>query len=178
VLDDGANQCQVETIHDPFDDNNPFYISGSIPADEEFPEGQTLRWLAPSYRERKGLRGWIYMCWNDQYTGPPDGSKLREYGISDPPAEVAQSQKTGTQVVRNGMILGRLDTRLWNARRRKAELKAERNRMSSGSFTTTIPRGGAELGLGARGDSGSRRPVLRNFGGESIGRTAVPQRKD
>jgi hypothetical protein len=174
---DANTRCEVETVHDPFEDNNPFNITGSIPANEEFPEGQVLRWLAPSYRERKGMRGWVYMCWGDPYTGPSDGTKLREYGISDPPAEIAASQKTGTQVVRNGMILGRLDKQIWNARRRKAELRAERNRMSSGSFTTRIPRGGGELGIGSKGDSGNRRPVFRNFGGESIGRTPVPQRR-
>lgn len=170
----GDAQCEVETISDPYEDNNPFRIDGSIPPDDMYPEGQVLRWLSPHYRDRRGMRGWEYMCWGDTYAGPADGSTLRSYGIPDPPTHVAESGKLNAQVMRNGMALGRLDRRVYDARRRRAQIRAEHNRMSSGQFTTVIPRGGSAFGPGHQTDPNPLSNRYPSVPGKTLSRRLVP----
>lgn len=145
---------EVETLIDPYAEDAPFSITGKIPPDETHPEGQVLRWLNAEARDRQGRwRGWEVMKWGDQYTGKPEDKKLREYGVTDPPAIMASGEKFDNSVKRGDLVLGRLDGRVYRARCAQSVRRANESRAAANRFTTTIPKEGAvPFGSGLQDD--------------------------
>lgn len=115
----------ISVLYDPYDIQSPFRILGDIPADDEFPDGQALRWLLPRYREGK-WRGWKPLQWGDKYTG--DGGEKLEGLISDSPVRMHGPDQLDSYVRRGDVILGRLDKRIWVSRQARRELEDARRR--------------------------------------------------
>jgi hypothetical protein len=116
----------IAVLDDPYDVQNPFKIIGDIPPDEEFPEGQVLRWLNPRYREVRMWRGWVPLQWGDKYTGE-NGEKLKAL-VAEPPHHMQGPDRLDSYVRRGDTILGRLDKRIWDARQSRRVLEDARRR--------------------------------------------------
>lgn len=114
----------ISVLSDPYDLQSPFRITKDIPPDDEYPEGQVLRWLGVRWRESRTLRGWKPLQWGDKYTGK-HGEKLREY-IGDPPERMQGPDQIDSYIRRGDTFLGRLDKRIWHARRAKPVLEDAR----------------------------------------------------
>jgi len=128
TVDKEAIDREIELLYDPYDSQRPYKIIGEIAPDNEYPEGQVLRWLSPRFREVRGMRGWVALQYGDTYTGK-NGELLKKY-IPDPPARMVGSDKLDSYVRRADLILGRLDKRIWQSRRLKAILESARRRGS------------------------------------------------
>jgi len=131
---------EVELLYDPFDVQNGLafilepimdrhneptghYKQVTVPADDQYPEGQTLGWKSERYRKDRGWRGWIPFRYGDEFTGE-NGEKLTAYMV-DPPMK-GEGEADGDFdmfVRRKGLILCRLDKRINDARNRKRERK-------------------------------------------------------
>lgn len=147
-------EMSVELLHDPYDVQNPLAIKQvevaqgifepvRIPPEEQFPEGQVLGWKSPRYRDRRGWRGWIEIKIGDKYAGK-DGELLSNY-LPDPPRRMEGESKMDTCVRRAGMVLARLDKRIWDARNQKREM---RSNLQTGKINKDSPkfdRSGVEL---------------------------------
>jgi hypothetical protein len=132
-LDEGDTKAErdlideaIAVLDDPYDVQNPHKILGPIPPDDEFPEGQMLRWLNPRYRDNRMMRGWVYMQGGDKYTGE-NGEKLKGL-LSEVPQRMQGPDKIDSYVRRGDTILGRLDKRTWDARQTKRVLEDARRR--------------------------------------------------
>lgn len=112
----------VDLLYDPYDSHNPLHIAKEIEPDEKFPEGQKLGWKSERIRQHKGWKGWIPIRWDDQY-----GQNLGDY-LSDAPMRMEGSENLDGYVRRGGLILCRLDMRIWNSRNAKRELKDRQQR--------------------------------------------------
>jgi hypothetical protein len=112
----------VDLLYDPYDSHNPLHISGDIAPSEKFPEGQKLSWKSERIRQHKGWKGWIPVRWDDEF-----GQNLGEY-LSDAPMRMEGSENLDGYVRRGGLVLCRLDARIWNSRSAKRELKDRQQR--------------------------------------------------
>lgn len=117
--------AEIDQLYDPYDSHNPLRIAKNIEADAKFPEGQKLSWKSDRVRQFKGWKGWIPIRWDDEY-----GQQLGEY-LSDAPMRMEGSENLDGYVRRGGLILCRLDMRIWNSRNAKRELKDAQRRGKS-----------------------------------------------
>lgn len=117
---------ELKMLDDPFESQDPLGIFGEIPGDENSPDGYVLRWLSPALRETRGMRGWEWMRWGDEYTGA-DTKKLQSYGIPDPPAYMQAAQNDDDNLVRRrDVALARLPKKLWQTRQDRRVLESAR----------------------------------------------------
>jgi hypothetical protein len=116
----------MSVLYDPYEVQSPFRIIGDIPPDNEFPEGQALRWLNPRLRDGGKWMGWELLQWGDKYTGE-QGEKLHGL-ISDRPARMKGPDRMDSYITRGDSVLGRLDKRIWHSRQVKRELEDARRR--------------------------------------------------
>lgn len=145
---------EVELVRDPYSEHDALSITGEIPPDETYPEGQVLTWLSPAVRDRLGWNGWIALEWGDEYTGK-DGEKLIEYGIQKPPENYAGGGKIDSLVRMGDVILGRLDKRWYNQRVAANLEKSNRQRQmnrSQGDLPLEGTHGTLSIGKGLERD--------------------------
>ena len=143
---------KVVLLNDPYQSQNPFKIHGEIEACDEYPSGAVLRWISPTYRERRTWRGWVPMQYGDEYTGE-NGELLNRY-IPDPPPILAN--QPDSYVRRGDVILGRIDKRIWESRQAQRLLESRKRMGKATSKARTVLGDGIELfGPGA---TPSRRP--------------------
>jgi hypothetical protein len=125
---------------DPYANANPYAFKedenlppsermrGFIPPDDDYPEGQILRWVNPVIREKRGLRGHIMMEWSDPYIAGKDIAETRanlaKY-LPDPPDKFAHSDDNF--VTRGDSILARLDKAIFDSRQLQRQVKADAN---------------------------------------------------
>lgn len=117
---------QLKILHDPYEAQRPFAIFGDIPPDDDFPQGQVLRWLNPRLRDSRTMRGWQYLQWGDKYTG--ENAEKLEGLVPTPPPRMEQPGHIDSYLRRTDCILGRLDKRIWVSRQLKRELECARRR--------------------------------------------------
>lgn len=159
---DTSSDIEVELMYDPFDVQNGLafklepilnrhneptghYETVTVPADDNFPEGQVLGWKSERYRKDRGWRGWIPFRYGDEYTGDT-GEKLTDYMV-DPPIK-GEGEAEGDfdmYVRRKGLILARMDKRISDARDRKRERKNAIQRGAAQSGQTHVIRDGVEI---------------------------------
>ncbi len=188
AADGDEPEVELELAYDPFDSQNglafknvellnqygdpfnpPEYEVVTMAATQKFPEGQVLGWKSPRQRSDTGWKGWIPFRYGDEYTGE-NGELLSEYMV-DPPmrGEGENGEAIDLYVRRKGLILARLDKRMWDARNRKRELKNAQQMGANLSAKTTVISDGVEIvGEGmkrqqapASGFKMGEKPVLR-----------------
>lgn len=144
-------------VKDPYSDQNPFKINGKIPPNDEFPEGQVLRWCNEEVRKTRGWRGWIPLEWGDEYTGEK-GELLLGYGITDIPAQLSGPDRIDNSVRRGDVMLCRLRSEWWDQRRQARKDEDARLRSkATGPDTMTIKSPGVRsVGTGMVDDNNKR----------------------
>lgn len=114
-------QPKVELFHDPYDVQNPLAIIKDMPPSEGFPNGQKLAWKDPQWRDTsRGWQGWIPIRFEDDID-------LTEF-IPDPPQRLMGETEMDGYVRRCGLVLSRLDMRIFKARDQKRERKSDEQR--------------------------------------------------
>ena len=129
----------LKQLYDPYESHNPLHIKSDIEPDAKFPEGQKLSWKSDRIRQYKGWRGWIPVRWDDEY-----GKNLGDY-LGDAPMRMEGSENLDGYVRRGGLILCRLDKRIWNSRNAKRELKDMQQRGVAGANTIHFDRQGVQI---------------------------------
>lgn len=112
----------LDLLYDPYDSQNPLHIAKNIEPNAKFPEGQKLSWKSEKIRQYKGWKGWIPVRWDDEY-----GKNIGDY-LSDAPMRMEGSENLDGYVRRGGLVLCRLDMRIWKSRNAKRELKDAQQR--------------------------------------------------
>lgn len=160
------------TLYDPYESHNPLHIKQDIEPDAKFPEGQKLSWKSERIRQHKGWRGWIPVRWEDEY-----GQKLDEY-LGDAPMRMEGSENIDGYVRRGGLILCRLDMRIWKSRSAKRQMKDAQQRGVSGANTIHFDRQGVEIsGEGMSDDSSPRRTGSRPLAEGASRSELMPDRR-
>lgn len=146
-------QPKVELFHDPYDVQNPLHILKDMPASEGYPLGQKLSWKDPQYRdESRGWQGWIPIRFEDDID-------LTEF-IPDPPQRLMGEQELDGYVRRCGLVLSRLDMRIFKARDQKRERKSDEARgLANPADPVLFEREGVQIQ-----DEGSHRETKPSFG--------------
>jgi len=146
-IDSELIEREIAVLFDPYDIQNPFKIDGTIPPDNEYPEGQVLRWLSPKYRDRRGKRGWVFMTWDDAYA--TEALKC----VKEPPERMVGPAGLDNNIRRADLVLGRLDARVFESRRMKPVLESMRRRGNYDESTiTTLRKGVSIVGEGSKRD--------------------------
>jgi len=104
---------RAEVIRDPWSGVNALRILAH-------PPGRRLQWINPVARERRGMRGWTAVSYDD-----PIGREIHLY-ISDPPSRMIGSSKMDNIVRRGDSILCWIDIGIFNARQQMRTDKANR----------------------------------------------------
>jgi hypothetical protein len=110
-VENPSDLADPELVHDPFAGQNPHVIKAN-------PPGFILGWKSERYRERRGMRGWMEISYDDEY-----GKNLDKY-IDDPPHRM--KHHTDMFVRRGDVILCRLPEAMWKARQQQRVEKANR----------------------------------------------------
>lgn len=161
-----------KTLYDPYETHNPLHIKQNIPADAKFPEGQVLSWKSERIRQYKGWRGWIPVRWEDEY-----GQKLDEY-LGAAPMRMEGSENIDGYVRRGGLILCRLDARIWNTRNAKREMKDAEQRGVAGANTIHFDRPGVQIdGKGMTEDERPRSTGTRPLAEDASRSELMPDRR-
>lgn len=114
-------QPKVELLHDPYDVQNPLSIIKDMPPSDGYPMGQKLSWKDPQWRDdSRGWQGWIPIRFEDDID-------LTDF-IPDPPRRLMGEQEMDGYVRRCGLVLARLDMRIFKARDQKRERKSDEAR--------------------------------------------------
>ena len=156
---------------DPYADKNPFAFKqvehegklqrALIPPDANFPEGQVLRWVNPTYRNQRGLRGHVMMEWDDPYikgkTQAETRQNLQKY-VVDPPDKMAHSEDN--YVRRGDSVLARLDKAIFDSRQLQRALKSNRN----ARVAAESEKNAALFGEGMTDDRPTRRQITPRQG--------------
>ncbi|HUW33540.1 MAG TPA: hypothetical protein VM223_18175 [Planctomycetota bacterium] len=122
-------QPKVELLHDPYDVQNPLSIIKDMPPSDGYPMGQKLSWKDPQYRDNsRGWKGWIPIRFEDEID-------LTEF-IPDPPQRFMGETEMDGFVRRCGLVLSRLDMRIFKARDASRERKSDEMR---GLTTSAAP---------------------------------------
>lgn len=112
----------------PILDNEGNQRHGFILPDEEYPEGQVLRWVNPLIRERKGLRGHVMMEWDDPYIAGKTPAETRanlSKHLFDPPDKFMSTENNF--ITRGDSTLARLDVGMFDARQLQRRISADAN---------------------------------------------------
>jgi hypothetical protein len=172
-----------EIVYDPYSVQNPFTIKTEIPPNQDFPDGQILGWKSPSYRKKRGWRGWIPIEHGDHYAG--DNDEFLSTYIPDPPERMIGPDAIDNYVRRADMVLARLSKPIAEARARKRELLAKRKRLAAQAGGTEVLRDGVEIvGEGAtpaknpRREFGIAAPIPKREDGRDAFRTSLPITRD
>lgn len=146
-------QPKVDLLYDPYDVQNPLAIVKDIPPSEGYPLGQKLAWKDPQYRDNdRGWRGWIPIRFEDDID-------LSEY-IPDPPQRFMGEAEMDGYVRRAGLVLARLDMRLWEARNQRREQKSlEARGLANPADPVNFDRSGIQIT-----DEGSHSEEKPSFG--------------
>lgn len=112
---------ELQLLEDPYANQRALKIAGHVPPDSEFPEGQVLRWLNPRLREG-AMKGWVFVTKDDKYI-----EQIRALIGSDAPHRY-DNEDIDNYVRRKDVILGRLDKRIWDSRRKRTALESMRRR--------------------------------------------------
>jgi len=131
-------EVKFDIVRDPFDQHDPFVIHGSIPPDDEFPEGQALSWKSESYRSGGRWRGWKPMTWDDPYR-----DHLKDC-IADPPKYMESGMKVDNYIRRADLILCRIDKRIFDLRQKKRVQKSDERRRITSREDIPAPSGLSE----------------------------------
>jgi len=133
----------VDMVSDAYVDQNPLRIIADLPPSEEYPMGQKLAWKAPSWRnESRGWKGWVPVLKEETGEG---GIDLKMH-IPDPPVRLMGEDSVDGYIHRMGLILCRIDTRIWNAERGHVVERDEKHRgVNQQENELHLPRRGVSL---------------------------------
>ena len=124
-------------------------------------------WKAPRFRnESHNWAGWEAFRYGDEYTGP-DGEKLSHY-LNGAPARMTGAEKIDSYVRRGDLILCRIDSRIWEARRHNREMRSTIARQNI-SLADVITMGEG-VSISGPGMTKSERPA----GGFKVGESRPP----
>jgi hypothetical protein len=115
------------------------------------PPGKHLQWISPDYRERRGMRGWTAVRYDDAI-----GRELHRY-VTDPPSRMEGLVELGSVVRRGDVVLAWIDEGIFQSRILKGQEKANRNlRKGAGRGNQRIGEHGQSTDDGLRDDSNPR----------------------
>lgn len=105
---------RAQVVRDPWAGKNALKILSH-------PPGRRLQWISPQYRERRGMRGWEPVRFDDAI-----GRELHKY-ITDPPTRMEGLADIGSVVRRGDVVLASIDEGIFQARRQRGLDRANRN---------------------------------------------------
>lgn len=142
ATDEEIQRAQV--VRDPWSGRNALKIL-------RHPPGKRLQWISPNYRERRGMRGWEAVRYDDAI-----GRELDLY-ITDPPSRMEGLIDLGSVVRRGDVVLAWIDEGIFQARIQAGQEKANRNlKKGSGRGNTNYGAHGRSTDEGLRDDSDPR----------------------
>ncbi len=110
---------RAQVLRDPWAGQNALQIL-------RHPPGKRLQWINPQYREKRGMRGWNPVRYDDAI-----GRELHLY-INDPPSRMEGLMDIGQVVRRGDVVLAWIDEGIFQARIARGQERAHRG-MKSGA---------------------------------------------
>lgn len=120
--------AKAQVIRDPWSGQDALKIL-------RHPPGKHLQWICPNYRERRGMRGWNPVRYDDAI-----GRELDKY-ITEPPSRMEGLIELGDVVRRGDVVLAWIDEGIYNARIQQGRAKAHR------AITSNAARGNKKFGM-------------------------------